>query len=147
MPELERCGWIPVRTTPQDEPTRALRVAVVLNTLPRPDAERHALGEILTSWATDSEPTLDHLRQHYSNLEPKDARKRAWIAPYYALLSQSERGRGRGEWGEYTPYICRMLRAGWSPEEYGRYLGGLLRCGHAVADRSTVPCPSPEQHP
>ena len=114
IPDLEQHGWIPVRALPQNSPSRALRVAALLNIIPSPRVEAVAVKQLLDhSKELGGRATIEDVLSFYDDnihgLAIRDLRRRQWLAPIEGKLPVwSPRG---PEMSWVNTHFSRLLRA------------------------------------
>ncbi len=132
IPELEKRGWLPIRALPERSPSRAVRVATLLNVVPFPHAEAFAVEQVLRSSPELGEnPTIEQTLEFYDQLAVRDARRRQWLAPVTAKLPIW--GATGAEMGWVTPHFSRLLRASI---DFGVFAERIAALTNHVADES-----------
>jgi hypothetical protein len=81
VPNLEREGWMVIKTRPETHPTRAIKNAVVQYLAPPPEAEVVALRRALHLLGLEGHTTLSRLVAHYQTLRVGDTRRQTLLAP------------------------------------------------------------------
>jgi conflict system STAND superfamily ATPase len=121
---LESRGWMPVRVTPQHDPSAAIRSEIFRQILPPPVAEAKAVLRAVDALAEPGEPIgIGDLLDRYDQLAPRDERRRRLVAPVgdglLGAVQPSQTGR------DSFPFFCRLLRSSITEETFDEHLGAL----------------------
>ena len=124
IPGLELRGWMPVRTTPGDDPTTTVRHAIIDQLLPPPALEAHAIHEACLGLTPHIEdPSVRDLLAAYRALPSRDERRRRLAAP--RRVTESETAWPAVYAGSVTPFFSRLLRGSLDISRYADHVNAL----------------------
>jgi hypothetical protein len=121
IPGLESRGWSAFRILPQNDPIESVRTSTLRHILPHPEAEGQAIKR--ACHLLDCHQTLDELLDRYDELEVRDERRRALIAPI--KLSEQNVSGASSDSGLVNPFFCRLLRSGIEIEVFSEHLSAI----------------------
>ncbi|MCZ6863934.1 MAG: ATP-binding protein [Alphaproteobacteria bacterium] len=134
IPELERDGVYSVRLTPQDNPLEAVRVNTLLQLIPAPETEAHAIAEFLKRFPELSEVKLEEAITHYDEIKTDESDRRQLLAPYEVTVWFDPY---RRRVGHTLPFFCRLLSGTVTIRAFWRHFAALFdfdRTGQAIRD-------------
>lgn len=134
IPELERDGVYSVRLTPQDNPLEAVRVNALLQLIPAPETEAHAISEFLERFPELSEVKLEEAITHYDEIKTDERDRRQLLAPYEVTVWFDPYRRRAGH---TLPFFCRLLSGTVTIRAFWRHFAALFdfdRTGQAIRD-------------
>lgn len=122
IPGLESRSWLPIRVTPGDDPTAAVRQAAIDQLLPPPEAEVFTITAAADQLGVPSSATLGELLAAYRDLELRDDLRRQLSSPVRASLDSESGGVYSGA---VTPFFVRLLRGSIDVRAFAEHVAAL----------------------